>query len=97
MSELESESENLPALVIHRTDEGPDWFAVVTSVGLSLALAPIPGGGALQTVIEAIVRRQRNRASQTIIEIADIVGSADVLLNRIEESPELRDFACSKP
>jgi hypothetical protein len=92
MSESESELENLPALVIHRTNEGPDWFAVVTSVGLSLALAPIPGGGAIQTVVEAIIRRQRNRASQTMIEVADFVGNADVLLDRIERVPELRDL-----
>ncbi|MGO9246397.1 MAG: hypothetical protein ACLQDC_16705 [Verrucomicrobiia bacterium] len=92
MSEPETASENLPVLVIHRTDEGPDWFAIVTSVGLSLALAPIPGGGAIQKVVETIVQLQRNRASQTMVEIADIVGSADVLLTRIEQNPELRDL-----
>jgi hypothetical protein len=92
VSEGESAPENLPALVIHHADEGPDWFAVVTSVGLSLALAPVPGAGAIQKVIETMVELQRNHGSQTVIEIADIVGGGEVVLSRIEEHPELRDL-----
>jgi len=94
MSEAESPTpdESPPVVIVDRTGEGTDWVEVVTGVALSLVLAPIPGGSALQKVIEAIVHRQRNRASQMAIEIADMVGGADLLLNRIEDSPELRDL-----
>jgi hypothetical protein len=46
----------------------------------------------LQTVVEAIVKHQRNRATQSAIEIAEAVGGAEIIMNRIEKNAELRDL-----